>query len=121
TGQPYPTAIETADLGSFAEGLFAAGRLVWTSGANLGAEQHVRRHAVRDGTVLLETWLAPPLEVAIGDTFRVEAGCDRRFETCRDRFANALAFAGFPHIPGDDVAIGYPSEGGSHDGGSLFR
>lgn len=44
--------------------------------------------------------------------------CDKRFETCRDRFANAANFQGFPDMPGDDFLFARPSTGGRHDGGS---
>jgi uncharacterized phage protein (TIGR02218 family) len=34
-------------------------------------------------------------------------GCDQRLETCRDRFANAINFRGFAHVPSpDDVIAG---------------
>jgi uncharacterized phage protein (TIGR02218 family) len=41
----------------------------------------------------------------------VNAGCDKRLATCRDRFANAVNFRGFPHIPGNDFVISYPVPG----------
>lgn len=46
------------------------------------------------------------------------ATCDKRFATCRDRFANAPAFRGFPDIPGDDFLAARPAAGERHDGGS---
>jgi uncharacterized phage protein (TIGR02218 family) len=110
-----------AGLDGFEAGLFALGRLVWETGANAGVAQGVRRHAPWSGGTLVETDRAAPLAVAPGDVFRVTAGCDKRLATCRDRFANLANFRGFPHIPGDDFAAGYPREGGRHDGGSLFR
>lgn len=44
--------------------------------------------------------------------------CDKRFETCRGVFDNAVGFRGFPDIPGDDFLFARPSEAGRHDGGS---
>jgi hypothetical protein len=38
-------------------------------------------------------------------------GCGKRFETCRDRFANGINFGGFPAIPGNDFVISYPGWG----------
>ncbi|MEM6487339.1 MAG: DUF2163 domain-containing protein [Pseudomonadota bacterium] len=102
-------------------GLFAGGRLVWLEGANAGLVQAVRHHGNAGGVVELETWDEAPMAVAPGDRLRAEAGCDKRLETCRTRFANLANFRGFPHLPGDDHVAGYPSEGGAHDGGSLFR
>ena len=47
------------------------------------------------------------------------AGCDKRFATCRDRFANAEAFRGFPHIPGSRQALVYADREGGFDGTPL--
>jgi uncharacterized phage protein (TIGR02218 family) len=56
----------------------------------------------------------------IGDAFVVTAGCDKHLSTCRDRFANAINFRGFPHIPGNDFVVSYPVPGeGSNDGKSF--
>ncbi len=42
--------------------------------------------------------------------------CDRRFETCRDVFANTENFRGFPHLPGNDFVLSGPAASGN-DGG----
>ncbi|MEM9226163.1 MAG: phage BR0599 family protein, partial [Pseudomonadota bacterium] len=42
--------------------------------------------------------------------------CDRRFETCRDVFANTENFRGFPHLPGNDFILAGPAASGN-DGG----
>lgn len=42
--------------------------------------------------------------------------CDKRFETCRDVFANTLNFRGFPHMPEPDVLLAGPPASGN-DGG----
>mgnify|MGYP001126787711 CR=1 FL=1 len=55
-------------------------------------------------------------------TLTVTAGCDKRFQTCVTRFANAANFRGFPHIPGNDFVVRYPVQGEpGNDGGSLRR
>ena len=46
------------------------------------------------------------------------ATCDKRFSTCRDTFANALNFQGFPDTPGDDFLAVYAGTSGRADGGS---
>ncbi len=64
----------------------------------------------------------PGAPVAAGDTFTLTAGCDKRLATCRDRFANALNFQGFPHMPGNDVVMrAVPGSAPVLDGGSYFR
>ncbi|MEO1773473.1 MAG: DUF2163 domain-containing protein [Pseudomonadota bacterium] len=114
------SALTASGLTGYESGWFTAGSLEWLSGANTGAVQEVRTHALLDEAVV-ETWTAPPFEAVAGDRFVVTAGCDKRMATCRDRFANLVRFRGFPHMPGDDWATGYPTEGDVHDGGSLNR
>ena len=62
---------------------------------------------------------APVRPIAAGDDFVVRAGCDKRLETCRDRFANVVNFRGFPHIPGQDTVIRYPNRGDANSGRSA--
>jgi len=67
--------------------------------------------------VTLALWQVPPQAMQPGDTFTLTAGCDKRFETCRAKFANALNFRGFPHMPGNDFVVGYAVPGEPcHDG-----
>ncbi len=88
-------------LAAFAEGWFSGGRLAWTGGANAGAAVEVRAHR---GDAL-DLWQRAPRAIAPGDAFTVTAGCDKSFPTCRDRFANAANFRGFPHMPGTDFLL----------------
>lgn len=114
--------IYAADLGGFAEGWFAAGALLWTSGANAGERATVKTDgALANGTRRLELWREPGQMAAPGDAFRIMAGCDRGAETCRAKFGNFLNFRGFPHIPGDDWVAAYPKDGELHDGSSRSR
>jgi uncharacterized phage protein (TIGR02218 family) len=52
---------------------------------------------------------APSFAVLPGDRAELTQGCDRRFSTCRDRFANAVNFQGEPHLPGNDLLTRYVS------------
>jgi uncharacterized phage protein (TIGR02218 family) len=107
-------------LGGFADGWFSAGRLSWTGGANAGLSIEIKLHRVIDGAVRLTLWQAMAEAIVAGDTFAVTAGCDKRFTTCRDRFANTDNFRGFPHIPGNDFLIATPAQGApGNDGLSL--
>ena len=64
----------------------------------------------------------PLRAVAGGNAFTIRAGCDKRLATCRDRFANAVNFQGFPHMPGNDAVMrAVPGSELVLDGGSLFR
>ncbi len=93
--------VEAPALAGFAAGGLTGGRLAWTSGANAGTAVEVRAHR---GT-RLDLWQRTPRPIAPGDRFRVTAGCDKAFATCRDRFANAANFRGFPHLPGTDFLM----------------
>jgi uncharacterized phage protein (TIGR02218 family) len=106
-------------LDTFDDGWFTAGKLTFTSGANDGLAVEVKTHRTKD-TVTLELWQQMPEPIAIGDTFTITAGCDKRFDTCLNRFANTINFRGFPHIPGNDFVVSYPNAGeAGHDGGKL--
>jgi uncharacterized phage protein (TIGR02218 family) len=79
-------------------------------------------HAIRDheraGTSALITLAARlPQAPEIGAAVEVTQGCDKRYETCRDRFANQINFRGFPHIPGNDFVFSHPGRrSGSNTG-----
>lgn len=99
-----------------ADGWFARGRIVFTSGALAGTEARIRTH----GGSRIALWSALPGVAAPGDALNVIAGCDKRFATCRDRFDNHINFRGFPHMPGNSIALGYPRRGDpDNDGGAL--
>ncbi|MEO1687810.1 MAG: DUF2163 domain-containing protein [Pseudomonadota bacterium] len=100
---------------------FEFGRLEWMSGGNDGGGGPVRNVLTVGDQLSVDLWRAPGFPVAVGDAFRLFAGCDKRSETCREKFDNLLNFRGFPFIPGEDWATSYPSDGEVHDGGSLFR
>ena len=118
------SAAETAQrlavtgLDGFAAGWFSHGRLKWTAGANQGRVSEVRSHVVQAGSVFLNLWQEMPDAVLPGDEFTVTAGCDKRFETCKDRFSNAVNFQGFPHMPGNDFIAFYPNSDDANNDGS---
>jgi uncharacterized phage protein (TIGR02218 family) len=105
------SAFRASGLGSFADGWFTGGKLTFVDGDNAGFAVEVKTHRVALDGVLIELWQQAPEPIAVSDTFAVTAGCDKRFSTCRDRFANAVNFRGFPHIPGNDFVISYPVPG----------
>lgn len=106
-------------LADVAEGRFDRGAVTFTSGACAGRASEIRVHRVDAAGVELELWRAMSDPIAPGDGLTVAYGCDKLFETCRDRFANAEAFRGFPHIPGNDFLVASPASGGVADGGVL--
>jgi uncharacterized phage protein (TIGR02218 family) len=112
-------AFVVTNLFDFPPALFALGALRWTSGANEGLRFELAQHDVVEGSVILTLINAPVRPVAPGDGFVVRAGCDKRLETCTGRFANAINFRGFPHIPGNDAVIRYARRDGANTGEPL--
>lgn len=109
--------ITTSDLGAYAVGWFANGRLTWTSGANTGAAYFVEAHRAYGADMVLELLTAPSAPMQAGDGFSVVAGCDKRFPTCQSKFANTDNHRGFPHMPGDDWIQSVPRQADANDGG----
>ncbi|MDJ1159021.1 DUF2163 domain-containing protein [Chelatococcus sp. SYSU_G07232] len=109
-------------LTAHADGWFTGGLVTWTSGANAGGSVEVKLHRHAPPAPEIVLWQPMPRPIAVGDSFRITAGCDKRFATCRDKFGNGVNFRGFPHMPGDDFILRLPREGEAGlDGGSLFR
>ena len=106
-------------LSGFAEGWFALGTLQWLTGANTGRKAEVLSHALTGAGILITLLEAPVRPAEIGNTFDIFAGCDKRFETCQAKFANAVNFRGFPHIPGQDTIIRYAAKGDANSGSVL--
>ena len=100
--------------------LFTAGKLTFTSGANAGNSVEVKSHR-NVGIVTLSLWQVMAELIAVGDTFVVTAGCDKRASTCRGRFANLINFRGFPHVPGNDFVVRYPVPGEPGNNGSSLQ
>jgi uncharacterized phage protein (TIGR02218 family) len=107
-------------LDSFEPRWFERGRLRVLSGAAAGLVAVIKNDRFAGGARRVEIWQALRAELGPGDIVRLEAGCDKRMETCQLKFSNLLNFRGFPDIPGDDWVMAYPGTGaGSMDGGSL--
>jgi uncharacterized phage protein (TIGR02218 family) len=83
---------------------FGYGRLRWIDGANSGLSGAV---LASDGTAI-SLREPPAFAVAVGDYLELTHGCDKAFETCRDRFANSANFRGEPHLAGNDLLTRYP-------------
>ncbi|MER2519728.1 MAG: DUF2163 domain-containing protein [Bdellovibrionales bacterium] len=87
-------------------GRFAYGKMTWTSGANAGVSRDVRSWNLASWTFALR--LPLPHGIEIGDAYSVTPGCDKRFATCKAKFANGINFGGFPHVPGVGNILKYP-------------
>ncbi|WP_299549300.1 DUF2163 domain-containing protein [uncultured Tateyamaria sp.] len=110
---------EWDDMSHFEPQWFMRGRLDVTSGSAAGLWGMIKRDVLEDGVRRIELWEAVRGQVNSQDHVRLTAGCDKRFETCRLKFANLLNFQGFPDLPSDDWMMAYPTSGGTNSGGSL--
>lgn len=112
-----------ADLAQpFDSGFFTGGALTFTSGANANARPSVKSHRQQGARASIVLWAPPAGAVTVGDTLRVTAGCDKSPSACQSKFANIVNFRGFPHMPGNDRVIAYPSALAPRmDGKSFFK
>lgn len=83
---------------------FLFGRLRYLSGPNCGAASVIL--AVEGSSIRVRD--LPRAAVESGCVVQLRQGCDKRFETCSARFANAANFRGEPHLPGTDLLTRYP-------------
>lgn len=86
------------------DGRFVLGRLRYMSGANCGLMTVIL--AVDGAAVQVRDLPRAPVDP--GCRVELREGCDKRFETCASRFANAVNFRGEPHLPGNDLLTRYP-------------
>lgn len=84
-----------------ADDYFNYGVITFTSGDNNGLSMEIEAFGAGQFT----TFLAMPYDVAIGDTYSAVSGCDRKLETCRDKFNNVLRQKAFSFIPGRDELL----------------
>jgi uncharacterized phage protein (TIGR02218 family) len=87
-----------------AAGYFVEGVLTWLTGANAGLTMDVGEW--NGTTITLFESMANA--IAIGDTFKVEPGCNHFTSDCFGKFNNIVNFGGEPDIPGTDKIMQYP-------------
>ncbi|MEQ1809095.1 MAG: DUF2163 domain-containing protein [Terricaulis sp.] len=107
-------AFKATGLDGFADQWFARGHIVWSD----GGPSEVAAHRVEADVAVFEMLDAVP--ISVGAHFTVYAGCDKRLETCRTKFANVVNFRGFPHMPGNDAIQAGPRSGDRLDGSSRL-
>ena len=110
-----------AGMQEFEDRWFERGRFKVLSGPATGLIAIVKNDRLTADRRQIELWEPLGADMLEGDMVRLEAGCDKRADTCRLKFNNFTNFQGFPHIPGEDWLMGYPSDNQPLDGGSLFK
>jgi len=83
-------------------GTFVLGRLIFTSGLNIGCSRLI---TAWDGLAKFALLHPFPYSVSAGDTFTVTAGCDKKQSTCA-LFNNQNNFRGDRFIPLPEVVLG---------------
>jgi len=82
-------------------GYFSFGIITFTSGANNGLSMEIKEYYDSG----IELMLPMPYDISVNNTYNIRAGCDKQFNTCRDRFNNVINFRGEPHVPGLDEVM----------------
>lgn len=79
---------------------FTAGKITFTTGANVGLSMEIKQHSSGGVFELQEVM---PYAIALGDEMTVYAGCRKRAnEDCYTKFNNIIRFRGFNRLPGQD-------------------
>lgn len=92
-------SVFTLTIAGASDGDYNYGKALFLSGKNAGLHMEVKDYTA--GVVTL--FLPMPYEVVEGDGLFMTEGCDKKLETCKDRFENHVNFQGFPYIPGQDA------------------
>jgi hypothetical protein len=99
---------------SSANGTFTKGVLTWTSGKNNGLTAFIRLWGTQvngnPNMDQLQLDVAPLFAIQVGDTFKIQQGCNQTFASCADLQGSASAayekFGGQPNVPVPETAIG---------------
>lgn len=110
-----------AAFGDFDVGWFEAGFLHVLSGQGAGLRAAIKSDQAVGAQRVITLWEPIKAAVTEGDRLRLTAGCDKRVQTCRQKFSNLLNFRGFPDIPGDDFLVSVPRSDGNTSGGSRTK
>lgn len=87
------------------DGWFELGGAVFETSRNRGKALEMKDWTQSTGE--LAFYLAPAFPLQVGARLHLYAGCDKRLDTCADKFDNAINFRGEPYIPGSDVLNSY--------------
>ena len=93
------------NTGTYGDDYFNYGKLLFKSGLNDEIHMEVKDFIEDLGDPTNQQFilfLPMSFNIAIGDTFQVFAGCDKKLETCKTKFVNIENFQGFPYVPGID-------------------
>lgn len=89
------------DIKNKENGILNYGYIEVISGVDTGDILYIKEN--HEGVVTLSTM--PKNKLHQGDKYKAIFGCDKKFETCINKFNNAMNFRGEPHIPHYDALL----------------
>lgn len=98
-------------------GFYSFGLITFDTGDNQGLQFEVRDHS--PGYISL--WERTPFSISSGDRFTIITGCNKRIQTCHNKFSNTVNFQGFNLIPGIDYIARSTIKNSSQQGQSIFN
>lgn len=121
SGSTFQLSIDTSDTSEFppyvsgglvtplgaSSGYFDNGLIIFNTTADprlSGLSMEIKCYVVGQWTL----YLPMPYTVAIGDTYTIIAGCDKSFNTCKNKFANVINMRAEPNLPGTDRLLAIP-------------
>jgi len=96
------TFVASAFAGPGTAGYYSHGRIEFAELPNFPNKIKSYTHATKTFVLMLPMPLIASLPTVSG-AFTAFQGCDLRFRTCKNTYANVANFGGFPHIPGPRV------------------
>ncbi len=87
----------------------AYGRVRWLSGHNDSADGEILTSGLANANLQIGLRSPPRLVMQVGDRLEITAGCDKRQDSCINKFYNRLNFRGEPFVPGIDSLVRYPN------------
>ena len=87
---------------------YTGGLVTWLAVSPNAANERQRPAEVKKygtstsgGLASIELFESMPDTIGVGDVVQIRPGCDKTIDTCRDKFANAIHFGGFPFLKSD--------------------
>lgn len=88
------------------DGWYNGGAFIVEEGPNAGVVREIKEWTQIGG--VMSIFMTEPFNLVPSIKVRVYPGCDKRRETCRDRFLNIINFQGEPDVPGQDAITAIP-------------
>lgn len=110
--------IRFSDFPNYVDGWFTRGRLEVIDGEGAGLSGAIKQDVIVGADRVVALWEPLRCDLAAGTSVRLVTGCDKRGDTCRNKFGNYANFQGFPDVPNEDWLLAVPKSNGTNTGGS---